>query len=276
MIICRSTLNANLAKTMTNTPLSYYRKIVELFGASTQTSLEDTYIREEELSFIFKELKFHLKKEVKFHLLDVGCGNGYLIEQVFNNYPKSALQGVEINPELYDEAKERGLQKVDFFCMNFVDYEVPSKNKFDVVVTERVLTNVINLESRTKMLKNISDSLKKNGLYIMVECFEEPLQNLNRAREEMKLEKIESDKEASYLSEHLVAELLKLKLKEIKTQTPRNQLSSYFYITHCFHHLVSPKTEVSTGSEFVKFFREALPKNIGNYSPILFRVFQKV
>jgi SAM-dependent methyltransferase len=261
---------------MKETTLSYYRKIVELFGASTQTNLEDSYIRNEELNFIFKELKFHLKKELKFKLLDVGCGHGYLIEQIFQKFPKSVLEGVEIDPELYDQARDRGLQKVNFFCMNFADYEVPTKTKFDFVITERVLTNVINIESRSKVLKNISDSLKKNGIYIMIECFEEPLLNLNKAREEMKLEKIESDKQASYLSETLITDLQKLRLKEIKTQSPRNQLSSYFYITHCFHHLLNPKAELSTESEFVNFFKEALPKNIGNYSPILFRTFQKM
>lgn len=261
---------------MKETTLTYYRKIVELFSTSPQADLEDSYIRNEELNFIFKELKFHLKKDIKFRLLDIGCGHGYLLEQIFQKFPKSLLQGVEINPDLYEQARERGLQKVDFFCLNFTDYEIPIKNKFDFVITERVLTDVNNLESRSKVLKNISDSLKKNGIYIMIECFEEPLSNLNKAREEMKLEKIESDKLGSYLNDSITTELQKLRLKEIKTQTPRNQLSSYFYISHCFHQILRPKGEMLENPEFINFFKEALPKNIGNYSPILFRKFQKI
>src|SRR5208283_2322767 len=65
------------------------------------------------------------------------------------------------------------------------------KDEFDVVYSVRCIQNLPNWQEQKVALKNIIASLKIGGEYIMNESFTSGLNNLNEARAELDLPKID-------------------------------------------------------------------------------------
>ncbi len=63
--------------------LDHYTKLATSFGHSGQMSMQDPIIRERETNFILTQVKVLLRQmgvaPEAAHLLDLGCGNGYLL-----------------------------------------------------------------------------------------------------------------------------------------------------------------------------------------------------
>jgi hypothetical protein len=60
--------------------------------------------------------------------------------------------------------------------------------KFDVVLTQRMLINLNSVEEQHHVFENIMSLLNPEGVYIMIECSHEGLQEINTVREDLELE----------------------------------------------------------------------------------------
>jgi SAM-dependent methyltransferase len=258
--------------------LEHYKRLAKNFGDSGLCSMEDPYVREQETNFIAGEIELILKKNKKLKkikVLDVGCGNGHLLQQLRERFPNIELYGLEFTPELYEIAHKRLLQNYTVIQGDARKEDWFADIEFDVIVTERSIINILGRKDQMKTLQNIYNRLKKGGRYIMVESFRSSLEVLNDAREEMKLEPLKESYQNKYLVSYQVEQMLKMGFVEIKGHIPSNFLSSHFFITRVFHKSSRPDGGKVKYTHFAHFFTQALPPAIGDYSPIQFHVFQK-
>lgn len=255
--------------------LAHYKTEASHSSLDKTSTMHDVYIKDKEVEFILAEIeKAVAQKGGGISLLEIGCGNGYLLSVLKEKFPEMKLSALEFTKELFDLATSRKLHGVNIIhgdCRqkNFADHE------FDVVVCERVLINLLEPKDQVKALGNIRDSLKSGGQFVTVECFEEPLAELNVIRDEMKMSAILPAHHNLYLSENIVAAMRDFGFVEVVGSLPKNTLSTHFFVTRIIHEFFKPEGGKVKNTEFARFFDMALPPAIGNYSPLLFRTFVK-
>ncbi len=256
--------------------LNHYEKLAKSFGEGPHCTMQDQVIRQNEIRFFSQEIDRFCKLNGRaLKVLDVGCGNGYLLDVLEKSFPESSFGGIEFSPHLFEIAKNRGLERAvvkkgDCREKNFWP------NKVDLIITERVIINLLSWEEQFQAFLNIADLLHEGGLYLMSESFRTPWVQLNKGRKEMLMEEIPISPHNRYLSDKLGSVLDRIGLEEIDGLWPSNYLSTHFYLSRIFSGAVKPKGGVGKNTLFLEFFNEALPPGVGNFSPILFRVFKKV
>ncbi|MEK6730684.1 MAG: class I SAM-dependent methyltransferase [Pseudomonadota bacterium] len=254
---------------------THYNKEATNKGSSKESTMHDIFIRDKEIEFIFNTIdKTYKKQDKNLTILDVGCGNGYLLSQLSARYPDFKFHGLEFNKELYKLASERTLKNVQLIqddCRkdNF------KPNSFDIVISERVLINLLSKEDQITAIEKIYTILNTDGIFIMIESFIEPLVNLNKAQQELCLTEMKPAYHNNYLSESIIDEMKNTGFTEINTSIPQNYLSTHYFTARVLHESLRPENAPIRNTEFVKFLDAAFPPAIGNYSPLLFRVFTK-
>ena len=255
----------------------HYQRVAKLNGLAGTCSMEDPYIRESETNFFLKEIGIFCNKHVggPVTILDVGCGNGYLLAKIRETFSEILLCGLEFVPELFELAISREIMNCTLVLGDARELSFfPSKA--DIIITERSIINVMNQQDQMLVLQNIASTLCPGGLYIQVESYREPLDLLNQARREMVIaDDIEESGHNLYLSEKIIVPMAAMGLIEVMASSPKNYLSTHFFVSRVFHKAILPKGGKVKYSLFAEFFRQALPAGVGNFSPILFRTFRK-
>lgn len=256
--------------------LNHYKNLAKNWGLQGQMSMQDKVIRQRESDFIIAQTKHSLRMQgispESARILDLGCGNAHLLSVLWESFAGSTLVGLEFVPELVELARSRNLPGVTIHHGDM--REELNLGVFDVIITERSVINLLEWKWQEEAFKNISRMLNSGGSYIMVESFHESWMELKAARLENHLSEVPISGHNRYLKEACIDTLLKLNLCEVSGVEPKNALSSHFFLSRVFQHLFT--NENTPASERVwEFFSEALPSNIGNYSPIQFRVFEK-
>ncbi len=199
---------------------NHYNKVATNFKKSKLSTMNDIFVRNEETKFIIKVVK-NSKKKLK--ILDIGCGNGYTLSQI-SNLNKHRLFGMENNILLYNISNNRLKKNAN---ISHGDIRVLKKNylkKFDLIILQRVLINILNKSHQKKSLLNALSYLKKNGKLIVIECFESGLKRLNNLRSKYGLNIIHPKFHNKYLSEKM------FKIKGLKKLQENNQnLSKHFF-----------------------------------------------
>jgi len=255
--------------------LKHYQKVAINYGKRPESTIQDPKIRELEVDFFLSSIEsFIAKKGFMPKIADLGCGNGHLLSKISKHFPKCKIYGLEFTPELFKIARERDLPNCQIE-LGDIRLELFSGEKFDIIITERVIINLLSWKKQAKALHNIIDSLNQGGLYLMSESFREPWVELNLARAEMQLDEIPQSKHNRYLAEAVIPYLAKHGLTEILGTRQKNELSTHFYISRVLHQMIAPPGSRGKTSRFSDFFNQALPTACGNFSPILFRTLQK-
>jgi len=257
--------------------LDYYKKIAAKNGLSPTSSMQDQYIRDSEIAFCIGEIERYIlevgKQDITF--FEVGCGNGHLLAILRERFPKIKLFALEFTPELYTQATSREIPNCQIVLGDARDIAFYPEN-VDLIISERVIINILSRKGQFQAFHNIANSLLPGGRYIQIESYSEPLAELNSALKEMLLDGLEESRHNKYLYEKMLGFMhQRTGLVEIDGHMPKNFLSTHFYVTRVFHKSILPKGGKVKFSRMAKFFVDALPIGIGNYSPILFRVFQK-
>ena len=254
---------------------AHYKAQAELSGLSKQSTMHDEFIRDSEVRFIIGEVRRGLAKwGANAEVIEFGCGNGYLLSALEAEFPEIKFQGLEYTPELLSLAQSRNFQRTTVRQGDCREQNFPAQS-CHAVITERVLINLMDPEHQITAARRVAETLRPGGLFIMVECFNEPLHNLNAARAELLLPPIPPADHNLYLNEEFCSALAALGLVEAPGHLPPNYLSTHYFIARVLHEMLRPEGGVIRNTHFVKFFDTALPPAVDNYAPVLFRVFEK-
>jgi len=129
-------------------------------------------------------------------VLDIGCGKGY--PALYIVWKKNInLFGIDYAEDMISEAKGN-LEKIkdkikgnaDFSLGDIMRPETLPNKQFDMIFTERCLINITNWEEQKKAIENISNLIKQDGLFLMLEGSKTSIDKLNEVRMRFGLEPI--------------------------------------------------------------------------------------
>ena len=113
--------------------------------------MQDKKIRKIETDFILEEIS---KCKKKSRILDIGCGNGYTLSRISKKFQSLELYGFEQNELLANLAKKELKKKAKIMIKDI--RKLKSKNKFDLIICQRVLINLLNKNDQKKSIKKFN------------------------------------------------------------------------------------------------------------------------
>lgn len=101
----------------------------------------------------------HLVQKSKCKILDVGCGDGHLLEKFAEVHD---CYGVDISKALLTIARKRGIRT---YCVNLEKSRLPfPSNFFDVIICSEVIEHIVNTDN---LLTELNRVLKSGGCLIL-------------------------------------------------------------------------------------------------------------
>jgi len=159
----------NMAQTPKQKTIETYQKkdIVEVFDKERSKYLFQRYKHETEANFLKKAIK-GIKKE-KIKVLDVACGTGRMLPDVFSTKKEIEYHGLDTSKQMLEELKKKAkkIRKLKEIKIHLSDAaKMPFKNnEFDLVYTYHLLWH-IEREDQKKVIKEMIRITKPKGLII--------------------------------------------------------------------------------------------------------------
>jgi hypothetical protein len=130
-------------------------------------------------------------------------------------------------------------------------------------------------EDQRLALLNAINAVESGGHLLFIEAFKSGLDRLNAARQEFELAAIPVAHHNLYSPDDFFdTPALKLYRSPNWLVSP-NELSTHYFVTRVLHEVLSAGRPFKRNSEFVKFFSNALPPAIGNYSQLRILAFSR-
>jgi SAM-dependent methyltransferase len=261
----------------------HYREQAEKDGDSPLSTIGERVIRDKEVDLItsFIRVVSRQRPGKEFQVLDVGCGNGYTMQRLTDTFDDVLFSGLEMTPELLKIAESRKLERCQLRGGD-IRHAPYQDSSFDVIFTERCLINILDQKEQFDGLREIARMLKPTGYYLMIECFNDGLENNNRARREMGLDDIAPAYHNLYFDKKALFEgirdvLIPVDPADVDPNAgmmlfPQNFLSSHYFVARVLHPLLT-KGQWIRNTEFVSFFSFLPP--VGNYAPVQSLIFKK-
>ena len=164
-------------------------------------------------------------------LADIGCGNGIATIKYAEKVKKCI--GFERSDYLRQQAIENARQsELTNLSIQAVDVLELSKisEKFDVVVTQRVLINLESWEDQKQAILNIYGLLKPGGRYIMIENTNDAFISLNEMRHQVALEPIPQHWHNRFFDYERLMEFLEGQFQLLKT----HDFGLYYFLTRVY------------------------------------------
>jgi SAM-dependent methyltransferase len=148
------------------------------------------------------EIANHIK--IGQSVLDVGCGNG-LTAFYLARHRSAKVTALDYSPEMIAQAQiEQQRLGIEESIINFRTQDVRHiasiVERYDVVITERVLINLASWHEQKCAIRDLVGLLNPGGVYLMCENLKEGLDNLNALRIKLDLPVIHMPWHNRYLS----------------------------------------------------------------------------
>ena len=200
-------------------------------------------------------------------ILDLGCGSGTAAFYFLDNL-EVTITGIDFSPKMIAEAKRAAAEKgfkdeqLGFSVGDIRDVKEleKSEERYDVVMTERVLINLDNWQEQKDAIDGIISLLKPGGLYLMCENLKEGLDNLNRVRASINLEEIEKPWHNRYIGQNEVSEITSAELLEVRDFT-----SGYYFLSRVVNAHLAKLQGISPSYDSPI---NRLAENLGDFSAI--------
>ena len=253
----------------------FWQDQAKQFQGSHLATAPDTYYRQLEIKQISQRLKNGKK------ILDVGCGNGFSTIKFAEKFTQSKFIGIDYSDQMINFAHKNLNQKSKLknrlqFHVGDVRHlsrlDVLKGKKFDYIISERCLINLLNWPEQKTALLELKKLLKPGGQIILCENTREGLSRLNKLRASFGLKPITVRWHNYYMPEK---KLLALANKNFKIESAINIGSLYYIISR----VVYAKLAQLEGKEPqylhpINKIASRLPI-LGNYSPNFIFVLRK-
>jgi len=125
---------------------------------------------------ITSNLRMVLKPQSNLSILDIGCGDAYVVSKALSPLQIGHYVGVDSSKTALDHARSNLsniTRYIEFINCDMVNGISTLENKFDVVIAGYSLHH---LESRKKksMIEKIFEILKSNGIFILYDVLSKP------------------------------------------------------------------------------------------------------
>jgi ubiquinone/menaquinone biosynthesis C-methylase UbiE len=171
---------------------------------------------------------------------DLGCGNGLTLIALAQSRPGGRFVGYDFAENMVrvaeNERRNLGLGNLRFECLDAAAPTLPSDatGAFDLVIGKRVLINIKG-DGKRQALKNAYEMLRHGGTYIMVECFFEPLDRINKIRADLDLPPITVRSFNEYLTGAIMPEVERY----FSVEKLIDRGSLYYFISRIFNAYLS-------------------------------------
>jgi ubiquinone/menaquinone biosynthesis C-methylase UbiE len=211
-------------------------------------------------------------------ICDIGCGNGRTLIDLALKKPKCIFYGLDFSESMIAVANEKkaslNISNINFFHLDAILDNLAHyiDIKFDKIITKRLL---INLKGNDKLraINNINEMLKDNGIYMMIECFLEPLERINIIRNKLDLSEIKVKYFNEYLSYEFLDEIKSMFIVKEKIDFE----SLYYFISRVFNAYISngePDYYAPINKLALKLTKMGI-HNMTGYSPEIIILLQK-
>lgn len=159
----------------------HWDKWAQEYGTSLRATTKSMVIKQLEIFAIMKYLT------PGKNILDVGCGNGYNAIAFIENVPYIKVVGVDYSKEMIDNAvlnaKKLIQDQQERLKFEVADaLELSYHEEFDIVTTDRCIINLTTPDMQKVAIKNCFNSLKKGGIFLMLENSQQNYVRQNYAR----------------------------------------------------------------------------------------------
>lgn len=163
-------------------------------------------------------------------IADIGCGDGEATVE-YAKKVKTCL-GIERSSFLLNLAKKAaakaGLKNATYLKGDILKLDF--KEKFDVIITQRLLINLISWKEQQQGLINIYNALKPGGRYIMIENTSDSFNALNEMRAEVDLSPIPQHWHNRFFDYDKLEKFLEGKFQIVKVW----DLGLYYFLTRVY------------------------------------------
>ena len=140
-------------------------------------------------------------------VLDVGCGDGETLLYLTSIHNLEVAWGIDFSANMIAKAQEKYHEPTPIF-FQIGDIKalppIPAGGAFDIIYTERTLINLSSWEEQRQAIIDIGALLKPGGIYLMCECFQEGLSDVNLLRQAAGLQLIQQPWHNRYLNENQI------------------------------------------------------------------------
>ena len=261
--------------------VEHYQEQASELGLSPSSTMPDETVRKTELEVFEQVLRIVGKKDSS--ILEIGCGNGVLLSEL-EKWGYVNVEGMDYVEEFVQLANSRNLPfpvtQGDVKSLNYPD------NYFDIILSERVIINLMDENDQRQAFEELNRILKHGGFLLCFEGFKTPLENLNQARKEFELVEIPMARQNLWFSDKFFEEIVNKYFKIINTDDsdfpPSKILSNHYFMTRVFHAVMENasnlKEEGKRNTLFSIFFSQLACQSspIGDFSPVKFYLLEKV
>lgn len=260
----------------------HYRSEANNQGLHYTSTMPDEIVRSKEIEAIRAYLRLYSAINPAAEVLEIGCGNGYLLDILHREFPKMSFSGMDYTHEMVELARSRQMKNVHLEQGNVCSLSYKSQ-RFDLIISERVIINLLDRNHQDRAFEETARILKPGGWFICIEGFATPLANLNAARAELGLAEIKqpfhnrwyTDQDWKQYLENRFEIIAPSSIAKTEPLAEPNFLSTHYFVTRVFHDLVKPEGGVVRNSLFGKFFSSVLP-NHGDYAPVKLYLLRKI
>tara|TARA_B100002019_G_C21198790_1_gene562829 strand:- start:145 stop:930 length:786 start_codon:yes stop_codon:yes gene_type:complete len=167
-------------------------------------------------------------------ILEIGCGNGLLYEQICNKINLERYIGTDFVNDLVKECeRKKKSNSHEFMQLDMTEVDNRTFNeKFDVIISKRAIQNVIDQDLQLKAIDNFGQFLNDDGLMVLVESSSTAQNNINLYREKYNLDKIIPPFHNLFFNDEILS---KYNFKNVKLEKIVPFASDFYFITRLIY-----------------------------------------
>lgn len=147
-------------------------------GESWKATLGEQYLRLLEIKTMIR----FIRKYRPCSVLDVGCGNGYSTKVFAKMFPDIQFVGVDYSEKMISLANKNKGANCKFFLGDILAPDSLPDGKFDLILSQRCLQNLVDYENQRKAIKNLFLKKSSSGVLLFMECSKDGVEQLNKTR----------------------------------------------------------------------------------------------